>query len=111
MGASALSFHDRVAVTTVVASPGYPDSPTIGLPISLGAPPSGSILFHSGTKLDAAGRLVTSGGRVFAVTGVADSFEEARSVSVDAAASVSFDGAYFRRDIGWREMGRRARAT
>lgn len=110
-GVSALSFRDQVAITTVVASPGYPDTPKVGLPISLHPAPYGSILFHSGTKLDPAGRLVTSGGRVFAVTGVADSFEDARALSADGAASISFEGAYFRRDIGWREMGRRARAT
>jgi phosphoribosylamine--glycine ligase len=110
-GTSALSFREQAAVTTVVASPGYPDTPTVGRPISLDPAPPGSILFHSGTKLDPVGRLVTSGGRVFAVTGVADTFEDARALSADGAASISFEGAYFRRDIGWREMGRRARAT
>jgi phosphoribosylamine--glycine ligase len=110
-GASALSFSNQIAVTTVVASRGYPDAPAIGQPIVLDSSPAGSILFHSGTRLDAAGRLVTSGGRVFAATGVAAAFEDAKSLSVEGAESVSFDGAYFRRDIGWREMGRRARAT
>jgi phosphoribosylamine---glycine ligase len=110
-GASPLSFSDQAAVTTVISSPGYPESPRVGLPISLGECPAGSMIFHAGTRLDANGGLVTSGGRVFAVTGIADSFEDARAISAEGAGSISFDGAHFRRDIGWREMGRRARAS
>jgi phosphoribosylamine--glycine ligase len=68
-------------------------------------------VFHAGTARDAAGRLVTAGGRVLAVTAVADDVEAARAASVAAASAIDFQGKQFRRDIGWRELARRARAS
>jgi len=53
------------------------------------------------------GELVTAGGRVVAVTAVADSLAAAQALSRDTAASVRFAGRQFRRDIGWRELARR----
>jgi phosphoribosylamine--glycine ligase len=67
-------------------------------------------LFHAGTALDARGRLVTAGGRVLAVTAVADTFEQAQALGRRAAAEVHFDGRQLRDDIGWREAARRASA-
>jgi phosphoribosylamine--glycine ligase len=100
------------AVTTVVAAAGYPEKPRTGdliaLPESL---PGGVELFHAGTARDADGRLVTAGGRVLAVTAVADDFDVARERSLAVAEQVRFDGRQFRRDIGWRETARRARAA
>src|SRR3954469_4025329 len=59
------------SVTTVVASAGYPEQVHTGEPIRLPAPESGVEVFHAGTGKDALGQLVTAGGRVLAVTGVA----------------------------------------
>jgi phosphoribosylamine---glycine ligase len=99
------------AVTTVVAAPGYPDRPVGGAFISIPRDLRDVLVFHAGTARDADGHLVVAGGRVVAVTGVADSFSDAQRLSQDAAARVDFDGRQFRSDIGWRELARIARAT
>ncbi len=96
------------AVTTVLAAAGYPDAPRLGDPITLPQTlPEGVTLFHAGTALDASGRLVTAGGRVLAVTAVADTFEQAQALSRATAAQVEFAGRQYRDDIGWRETARR----
>ncbi len=94
------------AVTTVVASDGYPgpyvsDKP-ITIPDDLG---EDVLVFHAGTRRTDAG-LATSGGRVLAVTGLAASMPAAAELSRQAAARVDFEGAFFRSDIGWREERR-----
>jgi phosphoribosylamine--glycine ligase len=95
-------------VTTVLAAAGYPDAPRLGDPIALPHTlAEGVILFHAGTALDPSGRLATAGGRVLAVTAVADTFERARALSRGAAAQIDFAGKQYRDDIGWREVARR----
>lgn len=105
---SAFQWHSGAAVTTVVAAPGYPDSPTTGARIDLPSFSDDISVFHAGTARASDGSLVTSGGRVLAVTARAATFADAQRNSRDAAARVGFDGAFFRRDIGWREAERRA---
>jgi phosphoribosylamine--glycine ligase len=98
----------HASVTTVLAASGYPDAPRTGDPIDLPEEvPEGVYLFHAGTALDSEGRLVTAGGRVLAVTAVADTFEDAQALSRATAAQVQFAGKHFRTDIGWREAARR----
>lgn len=110
--AGALPFTWRgTAVTTVVAAGGYPGTVRSGDRITLPPTEDGVVLFHAGTTRNAAGELVTSGGRVFAVTAVADSLAEAQRRSVAYAERVTFEGRYLRRDIGWRELARRARTS
>ena len=50
--------------------------------------------------------LVTSGGRVMAVTGIGDSLGDAARKSLVGADAIDFEGKYFRTDIGWREFAR-----
>ena len=96
------------AVSTVLAAAGYPDRPRTGDPIALPEQvPEGVYLFHAGTALDSGGRLVTAGGRVLAVTAVADTFERAQALSRATAAQVQFAGKQYRTDVGWREAARR----
>ena len=98
----------QASVTTVLAAAGYPDAPRTGDPIDLPEQlPEGVYLFHAGTALDSEGRLVTAGGRVLAVTAVAETFEDAQALSRATAAQVQFAGKHFRTDIGWREAARR----
>jgi len=106
-----LDFSNDAAVTTVVATPGYPESPRTGDPIDLSQVPGNVTVFHAGTALDADGRLVTSGGRVLSVTAVAPTFAQAQQRSREGAEAVRFADRQFRGDIGWREQQRRAGAS
>jgi phosphoribosylamine---glycine ligase len=101
----------RAAVTTVLAAAGYPEKPRSGDAITIPSIPDEVLVFHAGTKRGSDGRLLTAGGRVLAVTGLADSFHEAQARSRHFAAEVVFAGKQFRTDIGWREMTRHAGAT
>jgi phosphoribosylamine--glycine ligase len=101
----------RSAATTVVAASGYPDTPRAGDRILIPAVPENVIVFHAGTKRDGDGHLVTSGGRVLAVTGVGDTLEDAVRRSQSFASAIDFSGKQFRTDIAWREMSRSAGAT
>lgn len=94
------------AVTTVLAAADYPDTPRTGAVITLPPSAEGVLVFHAGTSRDAAGHLVTSGGRVLGVTGVADTFEEAQRRSREGAERIVFEGRQYRTDIGWREQQR-----
>ena len=110
--ANPIEWEDAYSVTTVLAAAGYPDTPAAGDSIRMPAAPRGIRVFHAGTKRGAAtGELLTSGGRVLSITGVATSLEEAAACSREYAERVSFDGKQMRRDIGWRELERHARAT
>ena len=110
-GLGELEFLPDAAVTTVVAAAGYPESPRSGDPIDLSAVPDDVIVFHAGTGRADDGTLVTAGGRVFAVTGVASTFAEAQERSRYGAEKVIFADRVLRRDIGWRENSRRAGVT
>jgi len=108
----AVRWSDASAVTTVVASAGYPGAYEKGKEIRIpgGLESEGLTVFHAGTMRDA-DRLATSGGRVLAVTALGATFPEAADRSREGAAAVEFDGAFFRADIGWRERARIAAAT
>ncbi len=103
----ALDLSSDAAVTTVLASAGYPDSSRKGdaitIPTSL---PEGVTVYHAGTALHSDGTLVTNGGRVLAVTAVAPTFADAQAKSRTAAEAIQFAGKQYRRDIGWREANR-----
>ncbi len=99
------------AVTTVIAADGYPEKPRLGDVIQLPAPETGVEIFHAGTARNAAGELVTAGGRVLAITAVAPDLLEAAERSGEFAERVSFKGKQLRTDIGWRELMRGARIT
>jgi phosphoribosylamine--glycine ligase len=111
LGSHGLEWLEASSVTTVVAAAGYPDAPRKGDRIAIDALPAGTLLFHAGTGRDASGALVTAGGRVAAVTAVAESFADACRASREGAERVRFEGRQFRTDIGWRELGRHARAS
>ena len=104
---SRINANRGAAVTTVLASRGYPDRPDTGAPVTLpDSLPPNVHLFQSGTTRGPDNRLQVSGGRVLSATGVGASFTEAQRLSRAAAEAVHFDGKVFRRDIGWREAAR-----
>jgi phosphoribosylamine--glycine ligase len=96
------------AVTTVLAAQGYPEQPKTGVPIQIPGTFEDVLVFHAGTARDAAGRLVSAGGRVLSVTGLGASFAEAQRRSLEAARRIEFEGKQYRSDIGWRELARGA---
>ncbi|WP_439642273.1 phosphoribosylamine--glycine ligase [Gemmatimonas sp.] len=102
---SPFTWRRGASVTTVVASGGYPDAPVTGYPVHLPSFSDDIRVFHAGTKRSGS-ELLTSGGRVFAVTALADDFASAQRASREAADRIEFEGAIYRRDIGWREAAR-----
>lgn len=93
--------HDpRCAATVIAVSGGYPGSYPKGKLIEGNLNPADSIVFHAGTSRDAEGRILTSGGRVLAVTSYGDTLAEALQHSYDSLAGIHFDGMNYRRDIG-----------
>ena len=87
----------RPAVTCIVVSGGYPDKYGKGYPITM-EPMDQLMVFNAGTALKD-GQLVTSGGRVLALTALGDSLEEAREAVYSRIGGVSFEGAFHRSDI------------
>lgn len=102
-----VTHRDAAAVTTVLASGGYPGPYEKGKEIYIpdDLETDDVLVFHAGTERRG-DELVTSGGRVLAVTAVAPTFASAASASRNGAAAVDFEGAFFRADIGWRERER-----
>jgi phosphoribosylamine--glycine ligase len=102
-----LRWKREAALTVVLASEGYPGTPRSGAPITgLDQTSSDSLIFHAGTKMEG-GRLVTSGGRVLAITGLGDTFQAAADAAYRAADKIHFEGKICRRDIGWRAIQRK----
>ncbi len=60
-----------------------------------------SIVFHCGTRQDESGNLITSGGRVLAVTSLHADWKKAIERSNESAAKIKYEGKYYRRDIGF----------
>ena len=101
-------LKDEHSMTVIVAARGYPGTPASGGPIrSIDAAEQvpGVTVFHAGTAL-ADGTLTAKGGRVLAVTAVADSFANARARAYRAVDQIDFADGFHRRDIGWRELER-----
>jgi phosphoribosylamine--glycine ligase len=96
-----LEWRDGASVTVVVASSGYPDAPRTGDEIAGLDEISGADVLHAGTAV-VDGRLVTSGGRVLAVTAVGPDLKAARELVYDAVAHVKIDGSHYRTDIALR---------
>jgi phosphoribosylamine---glycine ligase len=90
---------DEIASTVVLVSGGYPGDYEKGKTISGLENKFDSIVFHSGTS-QAGNSVLTNGGRVFAVTSFGRSIEQAVKRSFETADKISFNGKYFRRDIG-----------
>jgi phosphoribosylamine--glycine ligase len=95
------------AVSTVVAVRGYPGDYEKGKPLTIpdDLESDRCLVFHAATTARD-GQLLTSGGRVLAVTALAESFEDASAASTSAAGRIDFDGSFYRTDIGWRERSR-----
>ena len=94
-----VEFDDRSAVCVMLVSGGYPEAYKKGYPITGIDQIDGSIVFHAGTALRD-GNVVTSGGRVIAVSSYGRDKAEALQKSFTEAQKINFTDKYFRRDIG-----------
>ena len=99
-----LDWDRRTALGVVLAAHNYPDTPRNGDVIT-GVPvdTEDQITFHAGTKLQD-GKLVTSGGRVMCVVGLADTVRGAQQKAYDAISKIQFSGMQYRKDIGYRAI-------
>lgn len=99
-----ISFKNMYAITVVMASGGYPGSYEKGKVISgLDTAHEDIIVFHAGTTFSN-GVCRTSGGRVLDVTALGGTLREAKDKAYQAIQSITFDGAFYRSDIGHRAL-------
>jgi phosphoribosylamine--glycine ligase len=99
MDKTSVEFDSRYAVSIILASGGYPESYEKGKVITGMDLVAGSRTYHAGTK-EKDGHILTSGGRVMAITSLASTIEGAIEQSLINAETIQFEGKYFRRDIG-----------
>ncbi len=102
-----LEWDRRTAMGVVMAAAGYPDAPRQG-DIITGIPDDNadSITFHAGTTLTDK-QLTVSGGRVLCVVGLGDSVKSAQKHAYETVEKIRFQGAQYRRDIGWRAINKK----
>ena len=97
-----ISWTNKHACGVVIASEGYPESYESNKQVTLPVKSDQDMkLFHAGTKL-INDNVVTSGGRVFCATALGDDLKSAQSKAYNLVDSVTFDGAFHRRDIGFK---------
>ena len=94
-----LRIDPRTATTVVCVSGGYPGDYAKGFPIEGLDTPTESIIYHAGTTVKA-GKIVTNGGRVLAVTSLGDTIAEALEKSYRTISGIRYEGLYRRGDIG-----------
>lgn len=99
-----ITWDRRTALGVVMAAHNYPGTPRTGDRINgLPAPAEDCVVFHAGTRREN-DAVFTSGGRVLCVTALGDSVRMAQDRAYKAVAGIQFDGAQYRRDIGWRAL-------
>ena len=103
-------WNPQSSLGVVMAAQHYPDTPRTGDVIHGldAALPEGSKVFHAGTGFDAAGDVVTSGGRVLCTCALGDTIADAQRAAYAAVDTISWNGEFHRSDIGWRAVGRSA---
>ncbi len=104
------SLSRDTSMTVIIAALGYPGTPVKGGRITgLGRAEAidGITVFHAGTSSDDQG-IISTGGRVLAVTARGSTLREARDRAYQAVDVIDFEDGFCRRDIGWRELERSA---
>jgi phosphoribosylamine--glycine ligase len=108
LSAHKMELEDRSSVCVVMASGGYPGSYQKGKVISgleEAAKVRDTFVFHAGTAFHG-GKVVTNGGRVLGVTALGNGIGEAIRKAYQAVERISWEGAYYRRDIGQKALKR-----
>ncbi|MDE1902019.1 MAG: phosphoribosylamine--glycine ligase [Alphaproteobacteria bacterium] len=106
---TAIEWRDVAALTVVLATKGYPGDYGKGSVIrgiERAEALRDVIVFHAGTKRDAAGELTANGGRVLCVTATAPTIAEAQKRAYEAVDLIDWPEGFCRRDIGWRAVKR-----
>ena len=97
-----IDWTDKHACGVVIASEGYPESYASGHKVTItGSDDLDMKLFHAGTKLNG-DQIMTAGGRVFCATALGDNLKAAQTKAYNLVDTVSFEGAFFRKDIGFK---------
>lgn len=115
-----LKWSPKTSVCVVMASGGYPgiyENAKVIEGLDKAGQMKDVVVFHAGTKMSVdrekksivhgpqtTGKIVTDGGRVLGVTGLGGTVKEAAAVAYRAVAAIRFEGAHFRKDIGWRAL-------
>jgi len=100
-----IQFHEKHALTVVLASEGYPSSPMINRLINGLEPPSkNTIIHHAGTKYDSDGNILSNGGRVLSITGISNTLIDSANLSYQTMKKISLEGSHYRKDIGHRSL-------
>ena len=100
-------WDERKTVGIVLASKGYPETSSNDDVISgLDTVMTDAKIFHAGTKALENGDIVTAGGRVLCVTAIGNTIGEAQAKALELCEKVTFDGAQYRKDIGYRAIAR-----
>ena len=100
LGGMSVEFDERTVATVVKVSGGYPDSYKKGFVITGFDSVDNSIIFHAGTSRNSDNQIVTSGGRVVAITAYGNNIPNALEIANSDAAKITFEGAFNRKDIG-----------
>ena len=95
-----IEIDERAATTIMLVSGGYPEDYEKGKEISGINTIKDSIAFHAGSQLEN-GKVLTSGGRVMAITSYGNSYQEAIKKSYQSIEKLHFDKMYYRKDIGF----------
>ena len=103
-----LTWRDQPSLCVVMASKGYPESYTKGTiirGIDAAEAATNATVFHAGTSL-VNGELTATGGRVLGITSLGSDITAAQEVAYRAVEMIDWPGGFYRRDIGWRAVGR-----
>ena len=100
-------WDPRPSLGVVMAARPYPETPITGDVISgLNDVPASAKVFHAGTALDAAGNVVSAGGRVLCVAALGDSVSDAQKHAYAGVDKIHWANEFHRKDIGWRAIAR-----
>jgi len=104
LDAHPLRWTEQACVNIVAASPGYPEKPTLELPLAGRLEPGDGEVYFAGVRKvnreSQTASLISSGGRVFSVSCLAETLEDARVKTIGALGKFGFEGMVFRRDVG-----------
>ena len=104
-----LEWNNSAALSVIMAAEGYPGvykKGTVIKGLKEAAEVSNTAIFHAGTGLSASGEIIATGGRVLAVTGSGNTIAEAQKNAYEAIRRINWPEGFYRRDIGWRAIGK-----